>query len=178
MNPKKLILGVDPGTTKTAYAVYDSDTKKILEFGRIANAEFLDKVGSRHFPTQYGCGHMAIEMMASMGMAVGQSTFETAVWIGRFVQAWLHVSPMHSYEFVYRADEKLHLCGNPRAKDPNIRQAIMDRYGSTRELAIGKKQSPGPLFGISDDVWSALAIAITASELALEHRAGHGGATL
>jgi hypothetical protein len=27
--------------------------------------------------------------------------------------------------------------------------------------AIGRKASPGPLYGISRDVWSALAIAVT-----------------
>lgn len=29
--------------------------------------------------------------------------------------------------------------------------------------AIGRKASPGPLYGISRDVWSALAIAVTYS---------------
>ena len=65
---------------------------------------------------------------------------------------------------VYRTQVKLHICGTARAKDSNVRQALMDRYGSTRELAIGKKKTPGPLYGFSADMWSALAIALTYKE--------------
>ncbi|MBV8782506.1 MAG: hypothetical protein JO353_14005, partial [Phycisphaerae bacterium] len=48
-----------------------------------------------------------------------------------------------------------------RAKDGNIRQALIDRFGPTKERAIGKKKSPGPLYGMSGDCWSALAVAVT-----------------
>lgn len=54
---------------------------------------------------------------------------------------------------------KLALCGDSRAKDANIRQALIDRFGGS--AAIGRKAAPGPLYGISRDVWSALAIAVT-----------------
>jgi len=57
---------------------------------------------------------------------------------------------------------KLHLCGSARAKDTNIRQALIDRYGGS--AAIGKKAAPGPLYGVSKDVWSALAVAVTAAD--------------
>jgi hypothetical protein len=56
---------------------------------------------------------------------------------------------------------KLALCGDSRAKDANIRQALIDHFGGS--AAIGRKAAPGPLSGISRDVWSALAIAITDS---------------
>lgn len=184
MNEKagRLILAVDPGTTKTAYVVYDKQTKALEEFGKIPNAAFLKKIVEGDFVKRPD--YMAIEMMASQGMAVGQSTFETAVWIGRYVQAWL-VCPANRakldpppYEFVYRLDEKMHLCANARAKDPNIRQAIMDRYGSTQEAAVGKKHAPGPLYGVSSDVWAAIAIALVAAEVPEDRRCGHGGMQL
>jgi hypothetical protein len=54
---------------------------------------------------------------------------------------------------------KLALCGDSRAKDANIRQALIDRFGGS--AAIGRKANPGPLYGISPDVRSALAIAVT-----------------
>jgi hypothetical protein len=34
-----------------------------------------------------------------------------------------------------------------------------DRFGGS--AAVGRKAAPGPLYGISRDVWSALAIAVT-----------------
>ena len=54
---------------------------------------------------------------------------------------------------------KLAICGDSRAKDPNIRQALIDRYGG-KEQAIGTKHLPGPLHAIVRDVWAALALGV------------------
>jgi hypothetical protein len=100
-----------------------------------------------------GPDHLAIEMIASYGMAVGAEVFETCVWIGRLVAAW--AGP---HTFVHRREVKLHLCGDSRAKDANIRQALIDRYGPGKERAIGKVKAPGPLYGVTADQWSAVAV--------------------
>jgi hypothetical protein len=54
---------------------------------------------------------------------------------------------------------KVAICGDSRAKDPNIRQALIDRYGG-KERAIGNKNLTGPLHAIARDVWAALALAV------------------
>jgi hypothetical protein len=41
----------------------------------------------------------------------------------------------------------------------NIRPALIDRFGGS--TAIGREAAPGPPYGISRDVWSALAIGVT-----------------
>jgi hypothetical protein len=106
-------------------------------------------------------GHqLGIEMIACYGMPVGAEVFETCIWIGRFIERW----GSHAF-YIYRKDVKLHLCGQARAKDANVRQALIDRYGSSQKKAIGTKKAPGPLYGISSHVWSALGVAIT-----LEHQ--------
>jgi hypothetical protein len=48
-----------------------------------------------------------------------------------------------------------------RAKDPNVRQALLDKIGP-----VGTKKNPGPLYGVSGHGWSALAVAVYASECA------------
>ena len=88
-------------------------------------------------------------------MPVGREVFETVYWIGRFAQA---AQPVE-HTLVSRGAVKMHLCGSKRAKDSNIRQALIDRFGGS--AAIGRKADPGPLYGISGDVWSALAVAVT-----------------
>jgi hypothetical protein len=94
-------------------------------------------------------------------MAVGREVFETVFAIGMFSQ---HV---RGIRLVPRRDVKMHLCQSPRAKDGNIRQALLDRCG-----VVGTKKSPGPLYGISQHRWSALAVAVTAFERdATEHEA-------
>ena len=78
---------------------------------------------------------LVIEMIASYEMAVGQTVFETCVWIGRFVE----IASFNNikFEYIYRKDEKMNLCYSMKAKDSNIRQALIDRFGP-----VGTKKNP------------------------------------
>ena len=96
-------------------------------------------------------------MIASYGMAVGAEVFETCIWIGRFKQAWC--SP-DDVRMMFRQEVKLHLCKSTKAKDGNVRQALIDRLGP-----VGTKKNPGPTFGIAGDMWAAVGIAVTAHEV-------------
>ncbi len=147
------ILAIDPGSEKSAYVFYDAG--RIIEHRILKNELLLQKF--RDFRPR--C-KMAIEMVASYGMPVGKSVFETCVWIGRFIQEW---GLLYSNK-VYRSEVKMHLCNSMRAKDGNVRQALIDRYPATgggKCPQIGIKSKPGPLYGVSQDVWSALAVAVT-----------------
>ena len=146
------MIAIDPGTNESGFVVMDK--MDIVEHGIMRNEDILDML--IHFEDRI----LAIEMIASYGMAVGASTFETCVWIGRFTQQW---QPRH-VEFIYRKDAKMYLCGSMRAKDKNIRQAIMDKYGSERSIAIGTKKNQGPLYGISKHMWAALAVGLTCQD--------------
>jgi len=140
----KPVFAIDPGTTASAYVVWDGTD--VLEYGYVGNDEMKIVLGAR----SADANHFAIEMIASYGMAVGREVFETCVWIGRFIEA------IGDAELVYRKDVKLHLCGTPRAKDANIRQALIDRFGP-----VGTRNKPGTLYGIKSHIWAALAIAVT-----------------
>jgi hypothetical protein len=159
------VLAIDPGNEESAWVVYEHD--RPVAFAKERNDVLLGKLrhradGYAHYPIDV---RLAIEMIASYGMPVGREVFETCVWIGRFVEAW-----QRPVTLVYRKDVKLHLCGQPRAKDGNIRQALIDRWGG-KDKAIGRKAAPGPLYGISADVWSALAIAVTYADTAAKEAA-------
>lgn len=148
------VLAIDPGNEQSAYVIYEDG--RPIEVGKVANAELLKRVGSSEWRK---IEHAAIEMIASYGMPVGAEVFETCLWIGRYIQSW---SP-RPWSLMYRRDVKLHLCGQARAKDGNIRQALIDRYGG-KEKAIGNKAKPGPLYGFKADLWQALAVAVTYSD--------------
>ena len=144
-----MILAIDPGPERSAY-VFWSD-------GRVVDSGWIDNFDVRVRVSYYAREQqrIAIEMIASYGMAVGASVFNTCVEIGRMVE----VAKAHGVdaELIFRKDVKLHVCGSPRAKDANIRQALMDTYGP-----VGTKKEPGPLYGVKSHVWAALAVAVTA----------------
>lgn len=144
------LVAVDPGSDESAMVCFAG--RAIVRRSKSGNLETLEMV--KHYRS-LGFSHLAIEMIASYGMPVGKEVFDTCVWIGRFIEAW-----GGPFTLVYRRDVKMFLCGNNAAKDGNIRQALIDRYGG-KVAAIGNKKSPGPLYGISADVWSALAVAVT-----------------
>jgi hypothetical protein len=149
-----MILALDPGPAQTGWCLYNGTA--VLACGVMPNAEMLERVRTT------AAERLAIEMIASYGMAVGREVFETCVWIGRFQQAW-HTP--EAVELVYRKDVKLHLCGTTKAKDANIRQALLDLFPATgggKTPQVGTKGRPGPLFGVSSHAWPALGVAITA----------------
>ena len=163
--PPLSILAVDPGTTKSGWVM--------LHDGRVAgsgvkdNAELLADIQLHSaFPPRT---ILALEMIASYGMAVGREVFETCVWIGRFQQAW---SDPTAVRRIYRQTVKLHLCNSPKAKDGNVRQALIDRFPATgggKVPQIGTKDQPGPLYSVSSHAWAALGVAVTVrNELAID----------
>jgi hypothetical protein len=155
------ILAIDPGPTESAFVLYDRGSVKA--FGKRVNAEVLDILNYQ--PTQTIDGEdvtLVIEQIAAMGMAVGAEVFETCFWSGRFAELWSHT--LGKWDRIKRHQVKIHLCGSMKAKDANIRQALIDKFGG-KDAAIGKKKNPGPLYGISGDVWQALAVAVTYAEM-------------
>lgn len=149
------ILAIDPGTTESGWCLYEDG--RVVAADVFDNNDMLDTV--YHTPAD----RLAIEMIASYGMAVGREVFETCVWIGRFKQSW---HDPDAVQLVYRRDVKLHLCGTSKAKDANIRQALLDlfpRTGGGKTPQIGTKAQPGPLFGVSSHAWAALGVAVTAA---------------
>lgn len=152
--PKEMqmnILAIDPGTTQSAWVVYDGE--QVIECGIDDNASVKDRI------SLFRGDNIAIEMIASYGMPVGKEVFETCLWVGRFIEA-----AQRPHELVYRLEVKMCLCHSARASDANIRQAIIDRFAPTgggKLPQVGVKSKPGPLFGVSNDIWAALGVAIT-----------------
>lgn len=150
------IMAIDPGPTESAWLVYNPATGGVRAFAKVENEHLLAALRHGLSPE---LGTVVIEKVEGFGMAVGAEVFETVYWSGRMAEA---AHPLR-VERIGRRAVKLHLCGQARAKDPNIRQALIDRYGGS--AAIGRKATPGPLYGISGDVWSALAVAVTWADL-------------
>lgn len=141
-----MIMAIDPGNVESAYCLIDEKTYKPVEFGKIDNTLMLVKLGELKY------NKLIIEMIASYGMPVGASVFETCVWIGRFIQR----RQCPDFEYIYRKEEKMNLCYSMKAKDSNIRQALIDRFGE-----VGTKKNQGFFYGFKKDIWAAFAVGCT-----------------
>ena len=142
------IYAIDPGTEESALVEMHNQQVTGDLFPNVALLAFLR---SHAFAAE---AHLVIEQIESFGMAVGKEVFETVFWAGRFAEAWDIRGG--TWSMLPRRRVKLTLCGSMRAKDTNIRQALIDRYGGP---ACAKKG--GPLAGIKSHLWSALALAVT-----------------
>ena len=194
------IVAIDPGDVRSALVEYDIEDGTIVESIYSFNHDILAWLMGRRllncvydnltpeqeeeYDKQWPPTLLAIEMIAHYGMAVGETVFRTCVWIRRFQQAW-----DNDFMEVMRMEEKMFLCKNPKAKDSNIRQALIDIFGPGKERAITGKACPvckkkgwtgrehtectqckgsgwlyppGPLKQITGDLWAALAVALTA----------------
>jgi hypothetical protein len=142
------ILAIDPGPEESAYLWLTDGFPSA--FAKVPNDCALGICRSaEHRP-------LVIEQVASYGMPVGREVFETVFWSGKFDQA--HGGSTR----IPRTDVKMHLCHTIKGvNDSVIRQALIDRFGPSKEKAIGVKKSPGPLYGITKDCWAALALAVT-----------------
>lgn len=151
-----LIFAIDPGTTQSGWVLYDGE--KVVDAGVAPNHDVL-----RWVQAGQGADVLAIEMMKARGMPTSNDELRTLVWLGRFQQAWREPDAVH---LVYRQDVKLNICGSMKAKDTNIRAALIDLFPATgggKVPQIGTSKQPGPLYGVSSHAWPALGVAVTAA---------------
>ena len=149
------ILAIDPGDQESAYCLIDAETRKPLDFAKDTNREVMDSIRLNTWQQDV----TAIEMIASYGMAVGANVFETCVWVGRFYEAL----DVHSGEplLIKRQPVKVHHCHSAKAKDGNVRQALIDRFGAgASNGGKGTKAEPGWFYGFAADVWQSYALAV------------------
>lgn len=114
---------------ESACCLIDSNTYKPIQSIKMENERVETVVSNVDYDV------LVIEMIASYGMPVGKEIFETCVWIGRFKE--LAIIKNKKVDYIYRKEEKINLCQSMKAKDSNIRQALIDRFG-----VVGTKKNP------------------------------------
>lgn len=151
--PMSTLYAIDPGTEQSAIVQLRSEgiTAEIAPNRMIVGM-------LRDWPMPEG--HLVIEQIESFGMPVGAETFETVFWTGRFAEAWDSRDMGYTFSRIGRKAIKLALCGTVKAKDPHIRQALIDRYGGAQCVKKG-----GALAGIKSHLWSALAVAVAYQDI-------------
>lgn len=149
MNPSLPIFAIDPGTTESGVVMYHPLSEQVIQaWPCVENMKVRAMLIQCQRPKR-----VIVEWIACYGMAVGREVFETCRFVGRLEE--IVESSGGEIEYITRPTVKTRICGTPRAKDPNVRQALIDRFG-----IVGTAKKPGPLYGISKHAWSALAAAV------------------
>jgi len=159
------VLALDPGPEKTAWVLYHPEMRFAEGGCEVLGSENQD-VNRQLRALIDHADRVVCEGIQSYGMPVGRTTFDTAMWIGRY-QEYAEMVIGIEFEILYNPEVRLHLCRSSRAKDAHVRRALLDRYPETGGGAtpqIGTKKLPGPLFGFKEHMWSALAVAVAWDE--------------
>ena len=131
------VLAIDPGSAQSGVVLYEPlSPEPVVYSGVLRNIDLVAALRGRIIfggEELTGPHVLAVEFPVAQGMPASNELFVTVEWIGRFREAW-------GGEFVHvaRPAVKLHLCGVARAKDGNVRAALIDRFGG--ESALSKRR--------------------------------------
>ena len=164
-----MIFAIDPGDIKSGYCILSDDLSEIIEKDKIDNYDLLDRINF-YCQSKNNDFIPVIEMIKSYGMSVGETVFDTCVWIGRIKQFLIDKGfKEDDINYIYRYEEKLYICHSPKANDTTIRQALIDRFAKgVKNYGKGTKKEPGFFYGFGKDMWSAFAVAVTYHDKKIE----------
>jgi hypothetical protein len=148
-----MIIAVDPGTVKSGIVAWNGSVQLA---GVIGNEKLLASM--QQWIIELNVELIAVEHLCNQGRPVGQSTFDTAIWAGRFIEKAVQCN--RSFQLVKRSQIKRWHCNKVvGVKDCDIRAALIRKYGK-----VGTKKKPGKTYGVTSHAWQALALATFLTE--------------
>ena len=172
-------LAVDPGTTESAYCGMNDDYS-LRSAAKVPNDKLLQLISLG------GYDALVIECMEARTLnvkkpdpdgkpqppqKVGDETYETCIWIGRFMEAAYRRNM--SVHRVYRSEERRTLVPSkqnklpplpapvPKSIDAQVRMALIRRFARhDRKNGKGRKNCPDVFYGFKTDMWNAFAVGV------------------
>ena len=155
-----IVLGIDPGPETHGVVLYDVGERRVYLAGsRIHSADLpellandLDRIRA-----------VVIERPAAMGpMGAGKvgHMLDTAWAAGELAAVCRGLGfPVHTMtrREVLRG---LGVLSGSGSSDARVRAACIADHGGTQAAAVGRKASPGPLYGVSSHAWQALGLVL------------------
>lgn len=150
----KPVFAIDAGDTLSGFAILEHKSKLLRipgmkTFGKVPNEEILELIKMWH-----GRCDFAIEFPYPKNNTVPFEVFAMTAWVGRMEQVILDLGSTSTRIFRHR--QKSVMCRSGAATDAMIRASVIDLLGGK-----GTKSNPGPTFGVTADVWQAIAVGIT-----------------
>lgn len=159
------ILAIDTGTEKTAFVLYNKETKLLADRHWLPNVECIERL-TRYFQNKH-IEMCLIEMSAVYGAGASMSILENVLLIGIYCQlAKQYNIPV---KLIFRKTVKLELCGSIRGiNDAAVNVTIRDNYFG--EPGCKTKKNLNPFYfneettaneargELENNQWAALAI--------------------
>ncbi len=159
-----MILGIDPGPEQSGWLCYVPGDVQPIRAGNIdPNTVILERIRTGFYDVPW-CDHVVIEDVRPYIRTrnpVGNSIFGTLRWLSRFQEAFDSrdyrgtIGWESRVVLMPRQTVRCRLCtGRFKGGNAPIRKALLQRFGKEA------------LAGITDHLWSALALAVTLDEQA------------
>ena len=148
------LLAIDTGNISSAYIIFCTEENRVIEKDFLENEKFIERILTLTFD------EVAIEKIVSLGMPIGATTIDTIFFNGRLYEIF---KKLKKVPFWYpRIDIKMHLCHTTRAKDTNVRTALVNRFGepSTKKNPHNKYNELNDKIYFGSHFWSCLGIAV------------------
>lgn len=147
------LLAIDPGSTHSAYVLYNTRSERIGAHGHVENQEMRRIVKALHLSRVIGnrgaIDHMAFERVRGYGnrSRAGNSVLDTAEWGGRFIECF---GGDEYCTGMPRSTVRGHLLSgmNVSSGDAQIRKVLKERFGDAVK-------------GFNNHEFAALAVAVT-----------------
>lgn len=118
----KLVFGIDPGSTQSAFIGWNGHTISSKQY--LDNAHLLELIKTAPLAGRI----VGVERVRSYNMRVGNETFDTCEWSIRFECALKAIGAVPI--LVPRKSVVIHLCGHVKAGgDEPIQAALKEKYG-------------------------------------------------
>jgi hypothetical protein len=156
------IFAIDSGPTTCGAVLYHPIASRVLWAANKLPVE--DAVELARAKARDGL-LVAIERVQSQGQA-GASLLRTSEVVGRLQQAALvgcddAVLRGRPPVLLYRSEvlRALDVTGRGN-RDKMVRARLIELHGGSKEAAVGRKATPGPLYGVAGHAWQALGLAV------------------
>lgn len=160
MTDEGTILAIDPGNEQSGWVLYDLEEAKPIQWHIEENEDLRQRIKLYDFELLPTRAVIEYTPPYALQMQGGRSYVPNQVVLTAFEAGRMAELIQVEWELLSRTDVKKWLLGRATGNDAAIRDAIYDRYGGTRKVAVGTKKKPGPLHGIIADCMAALAVAL------------------
>lgn len=158
----RYIIGIDPGPLTSGLVVYHQPDG--VPHGRVvtshAKADLLMvrmQLTSVALQAHKEDAKLHVVIERTQAGPPSTAVVRTTEVVGRLMEA-CEVRAL-DYSLYYRRQVLQALgCARQGNKDSHVRNALIEIHGGTRQVAIGRKVTPGPLYGVSSHAWQALGV--------------------